>query len=237
MPIIFDLDDTLLDHRPACAAAALRLFLENKRYTEAAGPEAFEDLWFALIEKYYLLWEQGALSLTEHRRQRIRSAFARLPEDTPDNEVDALFARYMEYYEENWRLFPDVIPCLLSLSGIPMAIVTNGEPKQQLLKLEKLGIAHFFSAVTTSGALGIAKPNREIFEACCSSLGCRTKDCSYVGNIYEKDAFAARRAGMYGIWLNRLGEPLPPLTSCISVIYGLDALPEMVRRDTSTGKS
>jgi putative hydrolase of the HAD superfamily len=230
MPVIFDLDDTLHDHHSACAAAARAIF---ERYVPACSQidsSAFVELWFALIQKYYTLWEQGKMTLRQQRRVRVQEAFSYVGMHVGEDEADEIVGEYMEYYASQWRLFPDVLPCLDKLRGTPLAVLSNGEEKQQLAKLEKLRIAHYFEVVVTSEQFGIAKPDPGIFAEGCRRLGCSADQCWYVGDLFEVDACGAQDAGMRAVWLNRAGEPAPAAISAeVHVISSLTQLPELVR--------
>ena len=86
-----------------------------------------------------------------------------------------------------------------------MGIVSNGERNQQQYKLVRTGIDHYFGPLILSGECGMAKPARGIFELACNSLGVSPSQAVYVGDRRDIDAEAARSAGMYGIWLDRIG--------------------------------
>jgi putative hydrolase of the HAD superfamily len=100
-------------------------------------------------------------------------------------------------------LFDDVIPCIKELKGYRLGIISNGDLKQQSLKLDRLGIKDRFEIITTSGEAGIAKPNIEIFKTACSRADENPENCCYVGDDFKTDILPCRETGMYGIWLNR----------------------------------
>ncbi|MEU8278847.1 hypothetical protein AB0C08_31545, partial [Microbispora bryophytorum] len=68
--ILFDLDETLFDHRRAVAHAATR-------WTESVCPghELLPEtpaLWLDLEDKHVPAWQSGECSLAEQRRRRLR---------------------------------------------------------------------------------------------------------------------------------------------------------------------
>lgn len=169
MIVFFDIDDTLLDHTAAEAQAAQQWYAHCRHQLPQTGPD-FAALWKHGAEQHQAAFLTGAISFTEQRRPRIRAVF---PAPLEDQDADRLLSSYLAYYEQSWRAFPDVLPCLDRLTAYTLGILSNGNTQQQRKKLEVLGIA--------------AHPTQ----------------CVYVGNQLETDAQAARQAGWIGIWLNR----------------------------------
>lgn len=112
--IFFDLDDTLLDHRSAQDKAVVAwseaVGARLVPYSQAQLPE----IWRSATLRYWKLFEAGKIPFAEQRRRRIRD-IVRDP-NLSDQGADEMFARFVPFYEANWRLFPDVLPCL-ALSG------------------------------------------------------------------------------------------------------------------------
>ena len=165
----------------------------------------------------------GAISFTEPRRHRIRAVF---PAALEDHEADRLFRIYLAYYEQSWRIFPDVLPCLDRLTAHTLGILSNGDTQQQRKKLEVLGIASRFAVVVTSEAVGVAKPAARIFTLACHAAAAHPTQCVYVGDRLETDARAAHQAGWTGIWLNRTASEMVP--SDVIGIPDFGALPRVI---------
>ena|GEM_PF-5591545 len=72
-----------------------------------------------------------------------------------DREARFTFEEYLSVYENNWKPFEDVVPCLQELTTYKLGIISNGDLEQQSLKLERMGIKHFFSEIITAGEDGI----------------------------------------------------------------------------------
>jgi len=153
------------------------------------------------MQKYGKLLGEGKLSFQEQRRLRIREIFNQ--PKISNEEADRRFAIYLRHFEDHWQLFDDVIPCLDSLDGYILGIVTNGNSFQQRQKLERSGIQKYFERVLISEELGCHKPQREIFSVTCRQFGCDPADCIFVGDNLENDVIGPGQAGMHGIWLNR----------------------------------
>ncbi len=198
--IFFDLDDTLLDHETAARAGAA-LFFSNFRPHFDEDLESFLSRWNTVSEKYFQSGEEGReLNHTQSRRARMREVFF---EPLSDEEADARFRVYVKTYEENWRLFPDTLPCLRALDGHKLGLITNGVGEQQRSKIRMLDLGPYLSTVVISREVDCAKPDKAIFELAAREARTDIKDCVYVGDRLQVDALASQKAGMRGIWLDR----------------------------------
>jgi putative hydrolase of the HAD superfamily len=200
--IFFDIDRTLLDHQQAQNTAAL-LFWQQFPSLISNSPEEFSKYWQTVSEKHLATFMQGEITFIEQRRRRMRELFQETESYLVDDEADQRFASYLHYYEENWKLFDDVLPCLNSLSNHKLGIITNGSTQQQIKKLSRTGIIDRFDIVVVSEEVRASKPNPDIFWTACHRASAAAKQCSYIGDSLQTDALAAQAAGMSGIWLNR----------------------------------
>ena len=218
--IFFDIDDTLFDNSGAEIKAAEWFYTKNQGLNHFAGRDDFVEKWRATTETYLQMYIEGRLSFQEQRRHRLRHIFR---QSFKEREADALFKQYLGRYEDNWKLFPDALPCLDRLASLRLGIITNGNTRQQHQKLKELGIVDRFDTIIVSEDVGVSKPNAQIFRHACKTAGKKPSDCFYVGDKLEIDARAASDAGLTGIWLNR-NQPKAEQNS-IHEIHSLDALP------------
>jgi len=225
MVVFFDLDDTLLDHSAAARAGAVK-FYETYRSSFNEDLESFLLRWHEVGEKYFQTGEEGReLNHTQSRRGRMREIFS---SPLSDGEADSRFGVYIQTYEENWTLFPDTIPCLRSLQGCQLGLITNGTGEQQRSKIRKLSLGPYLSTVIISREVDCAKPDHAIFELAAREAGVALKDCVYIGDRLETDALAAQKAGMKGVWLDRKSQWNGGGTG-VPVIRDLNELPELLK--------
>jgi putative hydrolase of the HAD superfamily len=223
MMVFFDLDATLLDHEAAVRGGLAR-FLDAFGEAIPGGSADFFPRWEAVADKYLQSTEAGkALSYPEQRRRRMDEIFSA---ELSVDEAARRFQVYLDGYEAHWSLYPDVRPCLERLKGHGLGLITNGEGAQQRDKVARLGLAGLLSPLVISREVGLAKPQKEIFELAARLAGVALKDCVFVGDRLDSDAQAAAAAGMAGVWLNRkdLSEG-----AGIATLHGLGALPEFVQ--------
>jgi len=220
MLILFDLDDTLLDHSTAMRSAAQILW--HGLDTNLTFDQFFA-VWVRAHEHHYPRYLSGELTYQGQRRARIRDS---IRQETDDVTADGLFNVYFSRYEQEWSLFSDAVECLNSLSRHQLGVITNGQSNEQRSKLARTGIIDAFSYVLVSDECGFAKPAAAVFHRACADLGVRPGETVYVGDRYDLDAGAARRAGLRGVWLDRRqmrnGDHLPP------IICSLRELPALV---------
>ncbi len=218
--IFFDIDNTLLDQRRAEAAAAGPFLAEyGARLEQRLSIDRFCRLWRCLRDKHVRDFLRGRISAAEQRRRRVRELFSHRP--IGDAEADHVYAFFEEHYCAGWTLYDDVLPCLRSLAGLPLGIISNGSMAKQRDKLRATAIEKFFSLLVISEEAGAAKPHRKIFLEACRRAGRPSAECTYVGDRFEADALASRAAGMHGLWLNRRGDGLSP---CSLMLRSLDEL-------------
>ena len=223
--VFFDIDDTLINDAAATRAGALGIF---ERYRDRLGgcEERLMQRWKALLDYHFERYLRGETSFLGQRRARIRDMFGVTPDEMPDSGADAIHAVYREFYEANWRVFPDAIETLDTLGSFRLGVISNGSSTQQRQKLAEVGILDRFSVVVISEDIGVGKPGPEIFEAACQAIDARPSACVHVGDRLDADAYGARDAGLTGVWLNRRGEDAG--TSGVPTIKRLSELPALV---------
>ena len=82
--VLFDLDDTLLDHSAAAADAILQLVRTVPDWTE--DDTATVNRWRDLETEHFARYAAGEISMIDQRRARIRSFLALA--DAPDDVLD-----------------------------------------------------------------------------------------------------------------------------------------------------
>ncbi len=228
---LFDLDDTLFAHREA-VDRGIETFVGATGAPFNPGEVA---RWKELEERHYHRYLTGELDYLGQRRARARDFVApygvRLDHD---RDAEAWFEDYLDHYRAAWQLHPDALPCVdeLHRRGIRLGVITNGDAEFQRVKMHRLGLTDRFEHVVASGAVGITKPDRRIFELACSLFDAPVGDVLYVGDRLLTDAVGAADAGLTGVWLDRYGaarEELEVATaSGAAVISTLASLPGLL---------
>jgi putative hydrolase of the HAD superfamily len=207
--VLFDLDDTLFDHR-----RSVELGITAHRITlggDVASADAAVEFtrWNALEEHHYHRYLSGELDFLGQRRERARGFVAPYGLELDDDAADDWFATYLLEYEKTWSLHADVAPCLEALAPRRFGVVTNGDLEFQQSKLRATGLLDRVEYVIASGSLGVAKPDPAIFRHACEVFGVSPDEACYVGDRLRTDAVGAAEAGLLGVWLDRPGRATP----------------------------
>ncbi|MEV7803129.1 HAD family hydrolase [Microbispora sp. NPDC088329] len=234
--ILFDLDETLFDHRRAVAHAATR-WTESVCPGHELLPEA-PALWLDLEDKHLPAWHAGECSFAEQRRRRLREFCRRLGLPAPA-DPDLAFAGFLTHYESAWAAFPDVhetLEALALLDDAPVpAVLTNGTAAQQEAKLRRIGLLDRVEVVLTPEALGAFKPDPECYRRAAATLGLSPCEVLMVGDNLLLDAVAPTRAGMHGVWLDRYRAEPAPSSPAVPRITTLRDLPDALDAVNSRG--
>ena len=184
---LFDLDNTLVDRQAAFVRWA-ECFVEEQHL--AADAVAF------LIEV-----DGDGFATREAVFGATRDHFGL------EQPVEELIARYRASYLEFFAPDPTVSLAVEALrdDGWRVGVVTNGPPTQRG-KLEKAGLLGLIDCVCISDELGVAKPDRAIFEEAirrCSPPGAPPGQIWMVGDTPIPDILGGHGAGLQTVWIDR----------------------------------
>ena len=92
----------------------------------------------------------------------------------------------------------------LRRAGLRVGCISNSDGTVARL-LASLGLAEYLDPIVDSGAVGIEKPDPEIFRIALRRSDVEAADAVYVGDLYPVDVVGARRAGIEPVLLDPLG--------------------------------
>jgi len=225
--VIFDVDETLLDHSGA-QRDTLNDFYQKHDRVKKLDQEEFIKLWAEESEKSMQRFLSGELSFEKQRVERVKIIFRQLGEELADKAAHKLFQEFLAQYRGNIRVFDDVVPCLESLSKYKLGIVSNGDSSEQRYKLNKTGLAPYFSSIVVSGDINIAKPSPEIFQTSLKELDVCANEALYIGDSLGIDVRGAQGAGLDALWLVRDSRATEGAVNSTTVINSLAEIRELV---------
>lgn len=130
---------------------------------------------------------------------RFVERFAERLEAPPPSRFAAaeLFARFAR--PDAWEVYPEVPEALDALGhrGFRLAVISNWDERLPAV-LEGLDLARHFTAIVTSGDVGVEKPDRRIFDHALSLLGVPSDRAIHVGDREVEDCEGALAAGFSG---------------------------------------
>jgi putative hydrolase of the HAD superfamily len=225
MFVFFDIDGTLVDYKYAEKAGAIEFYRKHVEVFKLEEEE-FINVWADLAHKHFKRYLSNEISFNDQRRCRMKELFGTIGIELTDQETDSKFGAYLSYYRTKFKPFDDVMRCLSQLRDIQLGVISNGDYKHQIDKLERVGLIDYFSIVVTSGEVGYSKPDKRIFIEACNRVSKAPSECYYVGDDFGIDILGSNTAGMKGIWINRKQEVTD--NKNITNINSLNALPEIV---------
>ncbi len=195
--VLFDLDDTLWPIVPVIKRAEILLYDWLRVHAPAVAQRVTIE---SMRERRQALMATDPvyqLDLHALRHAVLTEAFSSSGLDI------AMVDHAMEVFSRarnDVTPFADVLPTLVRLQGrVALGSISNG-----VADLHAIGIAHFFQASVAAHRFGYAKPNAAIFHAACDALRVAPCEAAYIGDDPLLDVEGAQRAGLHGIWMNRL---------------------------------
>lgn len=221
--VIFDLDETLFDHRVSAQRGVTRLLHE-------LGAEASPGLvegWERNAERLTDRRRAGEIDRLQYRRLRMRGLLADIGSfhgawTVDDRACDQIYSRFVDLYEQEWAPFQDAVPVLQELRrrGLPVAVLTNGPEERQQRKVRHLGLRDLVVGVWTSEAMGASKPEPRSYLTVCEAMGVEAHQVLHVGDNEAFDLHGAKAAGLHGVHLDRTRQ-LAPSPQRISDLTGV----------------
>lgn len=205
--ILFDADETLFSFN---SLKGLKHMFANKfnfEFTELHYDEyqkvnkgLWVDLQNGLINQHELQqrrFQVWADRMTEIRRQSDPEAQACSTEELNDAYLDSMAITSTP--------LEGTVSLLQSVHGkLKLGIVTNGFARLQRARLEHLGLHDYFDLLVISEVIGIAKPNRAIFDHAITLMEGEVPrhKILMVGDTLESDILGGINAEIDTCWIN-----------------------------------
>jgi len=220
--VLFDLDDTLFDHR-LCARTALTALHEAYDAFRTRPFAEIERLHGSFLEELHGRVTSGEMPLEQARRERFRRLFGAVGL-TPDDQVVADAAEtYRGGYVKTRRAVAGAAALLAAVKQrAQVGIVSNNLLEEQQGKLRQCALDRYVDALIVSEETGMSKPDPRIFHIALERLGRRPDEVVMVGDSWLADVAGARAAGIRPIWFNPEREPAPEPEALVTELYALE---------------
>jgi HAD superfamily hydrolase (TIGR01549 family) len=226
--VLFDLDDTLFDHRRSARAALTALHRVHGRGTEF---ELFARHHARFLEVMHLEVLAGRVSLDEARRERFRHVFEAFDIALTAEELDEVASAYRSGYMSERRAIDGAAALLAEVQRhARIGIVTNNLLEEQQDKLQHCGLASFVDVLIASEDVGVSKPDRGIFDIALQRLAIPATAAVMVGDSWPNDVAGAAAAGIRPIWFNPDRRPAPASPAAVREIHALTPAAAVSRR-------
>jgi putative hydrolase of the HAD superfamily len=187
--VLFDIDGTLYDRDAAMLSLADEQYAVFRDRMNGVGKSAFVA---------------RLLEIDDHGYRLRSEVYARLAEEFGlDNTLAVELERHFwQEYARRCDVSDDTRLTLETLrsAGKKLGVISNGQTKWQMTKLEGLGLARCFDTILISESEGIRKPDPRIFHLAVERLGVAPHEAMFVGDQPQVDAEGAHNAGLVGVW-------------------------------------
>jgi putative hydrolase of the HAD superfamily len=216
--VLFDLDDTLFDHRNSSREGLRAVW---KRYTcfQDLTIDEFELEHLRLLEKIHFSEVLvGKLSLEEARAERFKHAFLNQGVEVDFHTASNAASIYRNNYQFHRRRVKGAEELLRSLHGkVKIGVVSNNIIREQEDKLHYMGFDKYIDTLITSEEIGVTKPDPLIFTAAMERLNVTAEEAVMIGNSWEHDIVGAHAMGLKCIWVNVYDEDCPDASMAAEV--------------------
>ncbi len=203
--IIFDADGTLFDYDLA-ENSALKLSFQH--FGNDYKPE-----YLVLYRKFNKqLWDAFELGKVTIKRLKVKRFELFLNEiDIPAN-ADKFSQQYLKQLSSGTQLIKGAENILESLSGkVSLILMTNGIKEVQRSRLDLSTIKSYFSDIIISDEVGVAKPDRKIFEIALENMSISDKSTILmVGDNLSSDIKGGINFGIDTCWYNPKQKEVDP---------------------------
>lgn len=217
--VLFDLDHTLFDFEES-RRVAFAAVLDEAQVTDHG---TLLDTFHSVERPLWNGLERGELTLETLNDRR----FAELVQVAGlDADPAAMSSSYLHWLGRTGGLFTGARELLDSLAQIcTLALITNGYAKVQRARMINFDLARYFTAITISDELGVAKPNPAFLDHTFAELGNPDKASTLlVGDSLTSDMTAANRYEISSCWYNP-GEKL--LDGDVSIDFEVASLDQI----------
>jgi YjjG family noncanonical pyrimidine nucleotidase len=220
--VLFDLDDTLFDHR-VCARTALTTLHEAYDALRTRPFEEVERLHASFLEELHVRVTSGELPLEQARRERFRRLFTAVGVTASDDVVAEAADTYLGGYRQVRRAVAGAAALLAAVKErSQVGIVSNNLLEEQQGKLRQCGLDRFVDELVVSEETGMSKPDPRIFQIALDRLGRRADEVVMVGDSWAADVIGARAAGIRAIWFNPEHLPSPEPDASVMELHSLE---------------
>ena len=113
---------------------------------------------------------------------------------------------------------------LSRLQGVVRLGIVSNYYGNLAVQLDEAGLSPLLDTVVESTTVGVAKPDPAIYRIAAERLGVDPAEAVMVGDNFDRDCRAAKRAGMRAIWIRRDGADPPQEGVADRVIAHLDEI-------------
>ena len=209
--LLFDMDNTLFDLVGAQIAAC-------ESVVHHLGHADGDDLFL-----YFLTGSHGFES-TENIRQYMEER--RIPTNGMFEQACRIYANEKL---RNISPYPGVTKTLAEIrrKGYTMAVVTDAEHPDAMLRLGKCGLTSFFDCMVTYDRVGVKKPAPDPFLAALGAVNARPEDVLFIGDSPRRDIEPCKKLGIRTVYA-RYGDRFSKTRDTVGADFVIDRMDDLL---------
>jgi 2-haloacid dehalogenase len=221
--LVFDAYGTLFDVHSVVMRAGSGISGDLHALSTLWRQKQLEYTWLrSLMERYEDFW-----NVTE---AALHSAIVQLKIEASDTQLDRLMQAFLTP-----AAFPDVIPALDALKGIPMAILSNGSPRMLESAVHDADLTSCFAEIISVDQAKTYKPSPRVYALAPGALNVPREEILFVSSN-SWDAAGAKAFGFKVCWCNRSQGNMEHLGFSADVtIHGLGQVADYLSISTEEG--
>lgn len=132
----------------------------------------------------------------------VRRKFALQGYDGNSSAINYFGLTKTPWHSEDELPYPDSHSTLNALKkkGYRLGIIANQNPGLRD-RLALWGLEKYFDLIISSAEVGVAKPDRKIFDLALEAAECDAEKCLMVGDRLDNDVLPAKAVGMKTVWI------------------------------------
>ena len=223
--VLFDLDDTLFDHRETARAALMSVRDLHDCFTRVEAAE-LERSHARILEELHLDVLAGRVDLDAARIERFSRLYAWAGVRATPADASTAASAYRQRYLASRRAMHGAAELLAATrQRARVVVVSNNLLDEQQEKLRHCGLEGHVDVLVVSEEVGVSKPDRRIFDIALVRAGAHPGEAVMLGDSWANDIVGAQAAGIRSVWFSREAEPSPdPSVPMISRLEPADAV-------------
>jgi HAD superfamily hydrolase (TIGR01549 family) len=227
--VLFDLDDTLFDHR-GCARDALSAVQRAHEILQSLPFDALERAHAAFLEQLHGEVMLGRVPLETARIERFRRLLQASGVSADRETASQLASIYRDTYKGRRRAVAGARELMAAIKRrARVGIVSNNLLDEQQEKLRICELEPLVDALVVSEEAGVSKPDPAIFHLALDRVGATAEESVMVGDSWVADIEGARATGIRAIWFNPTGAAAPDSSIDVEQLTAFEPADEIAK--------
>ena len=190
--VIFDLFGTLI---PNFSEKEYRRIIKRMASVVSAPPEQFWEQWTATFR-------ESIIGVFPDYSANIKHICSKLGVNPEQDKIAEAVQILLDYEALSMVPRSEAVEVLSTLKqkGYKIGLISDCSPNT--IKLwQKTSLKPFFEVTIFSSAVGLKKPDPQIYQMATEQLKVKPEDCLYIGDSSSRELTGALKVGMHPVWI------------------------------------